>query len=245
RRARRAVRHRRRLHAALRHRHLEHRRGAHHHRARGRPRPRGGDLRRGGHPLPSPCGTAALRLVHPTPPHHHLRSAPGPRPRRTTQAAAHPRPARPRAHPGRTADRRSAPLARRPGGDPAAGRARPRPHLKADPSSIVESLVAVAPAPEIGGDPHPPPEAPIDRPTTPSTAPDVAPPRVIGRRGALCSGLAATVTAASALTAAPASATSPGGRGPATEPADRSVVLVGANPGFRLLDGDDVTAYVS
>lgn len=85
----------------------------------------------------------------------------------------------------------------------------------------------------------------MDRPTTPSTAPDAPPPRVIGRRGALGSGLAATVTAASALTAAPASATSPGGRGPATEPGDRSVVLVGANPGFRLLDGDDVTAYVS
>lgn len=81
------------------------------------------------------------------------------------------------------------------------------------------------------------------RPTTPSTAPDEPPTRVIGRRGALGSGLAATVTAASALTARPASAT--GTRAPATDPADRSVVLVGANPGFQLFDGEEVTAYVS
>ncbi|HIZ97167.1 MAG TPA: hypothetical protein H9805_01160 [Candidatus Janibacter merdipullorum] len=64
----------------------------------------------------------------------------------------------------------------------------------------------------------------------------------IGRRGILGTGLAASVAAASSLVADPATA---GTRSTSSDPATRQVVLVGANPGFQLFDGDRVTAYVS
>lgn len=64
----------------------------------------------------------------------------------------------------------------------------------------------------------------------------------IGRRGVLGTGLAASVTATTALVAGPASALS---TATSSDPATRQVVLVGANPGFQLFDGDRVTAYVS
>lgn len=63
----------------------------------------------------------------------------------------------------------------------------------------------------------------------------------IGRRGVLGTGLAASVTATTALVAGPASALS---TATSSDPATRQVVLVGANPGFQLFDGDRVTAYV-
>lgn len=74
-------------------------------------------------------------------------------------------------------------------------------------------------------------------PTTPPSA------RIsIARRGVLGTGLAASAAAATTLVADPAMA---GPRTSTTDPASRTVVLVGANPGFQLFDGDQVTAYVS
>lgn len=64
----------------------------------------------------------------------------------------------------------------------------------------------------------------------------------IGRRGILGTGLAASVAAASSLVASPATA---GTHSASSDPATRRVVLVGANPGFQLFDGDRVTAFVS
>ncbi|MGO1166009.1 MAG: hypothetical protein ACTMHL_05265 [Janibacter sp.] len=83
----------------------------------------------------------------------------------------------------------------------------------------------------------------MDHSTASPTAP--APRHPIGRRAALGTGLAASVTAASALAAGPAAAAADTGRTAMSDPADRRVVLVGANPGFQLFDGDRVTAYVS
>lgn len=64
----------------------------------------------------------------------------------------------------------------------------------------------------------------------------------IARRGVLGTSLAASVAAATSIVAGPAAAST---RTSSSDPATRRVVLVGANPGFQLFDGDRVTAYVS
>lgn len=66
----------------------------------------------------------------------------------------------------------------------------------------------------------------------------------LARRGVLGSGLAASLAAAGSLVA-PTPATARPVSAEADDPAARTVLLIGANPGFRLFDGDRVTAYVS
>ncbi|WP_068253290.1 hypothetical protein [Janibacter corallicola] len=75
----------------------------------------------------------------------------------------------------------------------------------------------------------------MDHPTAPTRS-------TIARRGVLGTGLAASLAAAGSLVAGPAAAAS---SRTTSDPADRDVVLIGANPGFQLFDGDRVTAYVS
>lgn len=84
----------------------------------------------------------------------------------------------------------------------------------------------------------------MDHPSTsPSPATDHGP-RHVGRRALVGTGLAASFAAAGTLVPPTASATTRAGMA-ASDPSDRDVVLVGANPGLQLFDGDEVTAYVS
>ncbi len=82
----------------------------------------------------------------------------------------------------------------------------------------------------------------------PSTIPAPAarrPGQPLSRRTLVGAGLATSLAAAATSLVPTGAQAAAGAAAPAADPAGRSVVLVGANPGLQLFDGDRVTAYVS